>query len=67
MPDLSPYAELMSRSEVAAALKISYGRVCYLTDRGLIRSRRVGKNVAVPKSAVEEYLAGSDVSPAESA
>lgn len=67
MLDLSSYSELMSRAEVAAVLRVSYGRVCYLTDRGLIRSRRVGKNVAVPKSAVEEFLSGSDVAPSESA
>lgn len=60
MFDPSEHPELMTRQQVASALKISYAKVRYLTENGALRYRQVGRHKAVPASAVAEYLRGTD-------
>jgi excisionase family DNA binding protein len=46
-------------SEVAARLKVSRATVCVLVKSGQLRHRRVGLQIRVPISALDEFLASA--------
>lgn len=46
-------------AEVAARLKVNRATVYALVRSGQLRHRRVGLQIRVPLSALEEFLAGS--------
>ncbi len=49
----------MDPAEVAARLKVSRATVYALVKSGALRHRRVGLQIRVPTSALDEFLAGS--------
>ena len=49
--------------EVATLLRISRSTADDLIHTGKLRARRAGRRILIPASALDEYLAGSDLGP----
>jgi excisionase family DNA binding protein len=49
---------ILSRQEVAGALRLSLRSVDYLIARGELRVRRVGRRVLIPRAEVERFAGG---------
>ncbi|GGM52980.1 hypothetical protein GCM10012275_24960 [Longimycelium tulufanense] len=60
-PNASALPQLAySTVDVAKILGLTDGQVRNLCRTRKLRSRHTGKQYVIPKSAIEEYLAGSD-------